>query len=502
MNRIILFSLFVLSFFPSFLNAQEEEILQIIRIKFDTRYEEALLNKKFPKIFNELEEIELKNKIKKFPENYTEIINIRDYSRDSKWFFSWENKEYQIEKLENHLIIYEIFYGNDESIPIEELPLHILQESGKITFFADYNNIKNDIIIIYLINLTGEHFILPSKGFIYVEAEALENGVWERVQPHCFSWCGFGIAPYYRVKSNSFARFRKIYPTGNETRSIRYRAYHKQDNLEIVSNVGEGKISLEEMENARYDSMTVAFTNDFNLLKNIIEGNIVPNFREKHITPIGYALRNLPRLKNKKQSKIYLKKLLELREFQNSNYSIDARMALNELLHFENRQKDSNFNSESEALFEEKIVLNWKNSKTSAKSEEAILPKEAIIERFPPEKFSLEKIVRAIKIRCANGVPLSRDQKDFLFQYPQWRKAMQKKNQIKEPIEYSENQRIKSKELLKKYPENIYNLKTMVEKLTANALQEIPLDAKDEEWLLQLDQWLEAKFILDATKNK
>lgn len=137
-------------------------------------------------------------------------------------------------------------------------------------------------------------------------------------------------------------------------------------------------------------------------------------------------------------------------------------------------------------------------------SEKTLVEFAELLEKYPPKENSLEKTIQAVKIRMNSGIPLSNKHKEFLLKYPIWRQAVAHKEE--KPLKkttYTEAELEEAKVLTAKFPKDKYSLEQKVNKLSINALNEIPLFPDEEEWFQSLDKWLDAEEIiaLDAKKK-
>ncbi|MEK7484889.1 MAG: hypothetical protein AABZ60_11220 [Planctomycetota bacterium] len=141
--------------------------------------------------------------------------------------------------------------------------------------------------------------------------------------------------------------------------------------------------------------------------------------------------------------------------------------------------------------------------KTSTKSEnkdelspEQITKYEEILQKFPEDRFSLNKTVSSIKMRMASGILLGKDHKDFLMEYEFWREAVKWKKKEAPLKEVTEEQVIEAQKLLAKFPLDSFSIPAKVQSFVRNSAAEVPLAPLDEEWLSSLDTWLDAQIIV------
>src|SRR6185503_18670570 len=76
--------------------------------------------------------------------------------------------------------------------PIAELPASVAAPEGQLTLYADFANVRDQHVTMYLVNRTGRTIDVPNQdGDPYLKLEAQSAaGQWERAQRHMDSDCG------------------------------------------------------------------------------------------------------------------------------------------------------------------------------------------------------------------------------------------------------------------------------------------------------------------------
>lgn len=167
---------------------------------------------------------------------------------------------------------------------LSSLPKHVVAPDGQLSLFADYDDVDGHLVALYLVNRTQMRIEFSSQdGDIYVKLQALnEAGEWERAQVHRSSWCGNSYYMTPSLRANEYFKFGGYYPQEGERRTVRYRLYRRDafvlddDALEtvgwfspkgerlaiqLVSNVGTGRVSLQTIAATRTDAMAGGFGN-------------------------------------------------------------------------------------------------------------------------------------------------------------------------------------------------------------------------------------------------
>jgi|GEM_PF-2464275 len=185
------------------------------------------------------------------------------------------------------------------SYPLASLPEHVAAPDGRLTLFADFDDVDDtygQYVAVYLVNRTDKRIGFFSQDYdIYVKLEALtDSGEWERAQPHYSSSCGNSYDMTPSLKPGTFFKFGGYYPAEGEPRIVRYRLYHrhalvvdddapedehrlrrngKKIPIHLVSNSGTGRVSLQTIAATRTDSMAIGFGN-FTTVRDIALGTV------------------------------------------------------------------------------------------------------------------------------------------------------------------------------------------------------------------------------------
>ena len=135
-----------------------------------------------------------------------------------------------------------------------DLPNHVSAHEGKVTVFADYRDVSQDRITVYIINRTRRAIDVPTQdGDPFLKLEAANGEAWERAQAHRYSFCGLSYMPV-KVPAGHFAVAEAWYPTTGTPATVRYRTYGE---LDLVSNEGPGFVVEDEHWRAQHDRMAV-----------------------------------------------------------------------------------------------------------------------------------------------------------------------------------------------------------------------------------------------------
>jgi hypothetical protein len=143
-----------------------------------------------------------------------------------------------------------------EAKAVSSLPEHVEAPEGQLTLFADFKDVRKDGVVLYLVNRTDDPVKFPAQGGdIFVKLECKdERGNWVRAQTHVYGWCG---NDYHAVnlKPGHYFKFLGYLPAKGGEVEVRYRRYAGRPDL--VSNVGKGRVSLDERWAAGTDSMAI-----------------------------------------------------------------------------------------------------------------------------------------------------------------------------------------------------------------------------------------------------
>ena len=138
--------------------------------------------------------------------------------------------------------------------PVSALPWRVTAPRGKLTLFADYEDIWQGQVVLYLVNRTSETVKFPAQDDdFYVKLEALsDSGQWKRVQPHLYSFCGNSYHEVSLDPGTYISLLGWVSPEGRQ-RQVRYRIYSEAG---IASNVAFASVSDRSIEDARTDAMS------------------------------------------------------------------------------------------------------------------------------------------------------------------------------------------------------------------------------------------------------
>ena len=179
------------------------------------------------------------------------------------------------------------------ALSIDELPDHVQTQEDALGLYADYSDVRGDRVVLYLVNLTDRSYaFLSEAGDLLVKLEwQAPAGDWERAEPYEAARggrCRHGsVLPPLTLRPGHFCRFLGYYPSAGQHGTVRYRMYldmvfatgekgqspaSRKVELDLVSNVGVGKVSLEAVERARYDELALRTSRSFDVLAAMVRG--------------------------------------------------------------------------------------------------------------------------------------------------------------------------------------------------------------------------------------
>jgi hypothetical protein len=175
-----------------------------------------------------------------------------------------------------------------DSKPLSELPSHIPIYKDIMYLYADYENVSDNIIPIYIVNNTANKFEYDFYSEILLQQEFKDSdSIWRRSKSYYqFSSCRPFIGQY-EIRPYEFTLDEDFILNEGEEYEVRYRYFTTGI---VTSNIGKAKINLEDAEVARFDD--IAFrTSGADFLINIIKGELAPfDTQEKNDKLIGKAI--------------------------------------------------------------------------------------------------------------------------------------------------------------------------------------------------------------------
>ena len=137
--------------------------------------------------------------------------------------------------------------------PNVELPDHVDAKEGQLTVFADYANVGEKGVPIYVVNRTDETVSFPCQdNNIYLMLEFRDkDGHWVRAQNQLGSDCGLSYYSMSLLPGQHFQPFGYA-AKGGKKAPVRYRIYSRSP---VVSNVGEGRYTEADRIAASLDSL-------------------------------------------------------------------------------------------------------------------------------------------------------------------------------------------------------------------------------------------------------
>ncbi|MCH7591670.1 MAG: HEAT repeat domain-containing protein [Planctomycetes bacterium] len=157
-----------------------------------------------------------------------------------------------------------------------------MAKDGELALFADYNDVREYGIVLYLVNRTGHRIGFAAQDDDpYVRLDALnKSGKWERAQKHYSATCGNSYDHVPSLRPGEFFRFLGYYPSKGKPSTVRYRMYQesvyildddapeqsyyvrKQAEalpLDLISNAGPGRAEPADIAAARRDWLALKF---------------------------------------------------------------------------------------------------------------------------------------------------------------------------------------------------------------------------------------------------
>lgn len=174
-------------------------------------------------------------------------------------------------------------------IPINQLPEHVSATDGQLSLFADFKDVRNGWVVLYLINRSGETVRAPTQSNdLYAKLEYQDaNQKWQRAQSHVYDTCGNSYDSE-RIPDDTFMRLMGWMPKEGQPATVRFKIYSE---LEVASNSAMGRVKPDEIEKARDDVMSVHMGDVDRLRQVLLEPNSLPI--KLHLMAL-YRLRKLP----------------------------------------------------------------------------------------------------------------------------------------------------------------------------------------------------------------
>ena len=135
----------------------------------------------------------------------------------------------------------------------DQLPKNVVAPEGKLTLFADYNDLWRQQVVLYFVNKTKEEVGIPAQDSdLYVKLETqTESGEWVRAQTHQSSWCGNSYHSR-SLEPGKFITLLGFQPRRGQKQPARFSFYSKVD---AVSNIGELRIDKTIIKAAQTDDL-------------------------------------------------------------------------------------------------------------------------------------------------------------------------------------------------------------------------------------------------------
>ncbi len=139
--------------------------------------------------------------------------------------------------------------------PVAKLPKHVQAAPGQVTLFADFGDVWDGQVVLYLINRTEEPIYSPLPGWEWwVKLEAKDaSGSWERAQPHFHEFCTVGERSAI-LDPGRFIELLGYLPERGEPRDVRYRLH---GDVKVLSGSGPGLAEPQDIREARHDKIAI-----------------------------------------------------------------------------------------------------------------------------------------------------------------------------------------------------------------------------------------------------
>jgi hypothetical protein len=133
------------------------------------------------------------------------------------------------------------------------LPVQIAAPDGQLSLFADYNAVGKDGVPLYLVNRTGRTIQFSGQdGDIYIKLESrMSDGRWQRAQAHSNSFCGNSYTPV-SLPPGQHLLLKGYQPPDGRPAKVRFTM---QNGEALVSNVGDGLVAQQDLDDAARDDM-------------------------------------------------------------------------------------------------------------------------------------------------------------------------------------------------------------------------------------------------------
>jgi hypothetical protein len=165
---------------------------------------------------------------------------------------------------------------------ILHLPAHVVAPKGEVTLFADFENVKDGTIELFLVNRKkNEAKFNAQDGDIYLKQEYQNRrGEWIRLDPHQSSWCGNSYFGGTILGPDTFVSYQRSFQRSGTPGRVRYRRYSSVE--PVISNSGPGMIPLvPEAEQYLLDSFPLDGASFEALVEIALRGTKrIPLFRE------------------------------------------------------------------------------------------------------------------------------------------------------------------------------------------------------------------------------
>lgn len=193
------------------------------------------------------------------------------------------------------------------------LPDSVVAKDGEVTLVAEFSEPASTPVMLYLVNRTEHRLAFSSQDsdvFVKLETQSVDRG-WERAQTHHGSSCGNSYHLTPSLRPGEHFRFLGFTPKVGELQTVRYRMFQQHavildENadervnplmerdlpklpLELVSNVGIGKVRAKDLETSRRDGFAINMSN-FHVVRDLAVGAVEgakPDIREAAVSALG-----------------------------------------------------------------------------------------------------------------------------------------------------------------------------------------------------------------------
>lgn len=161
---------------------------------------------------------------------------------------------YTLVRIESIKNAHPIRYPSD-ALSATELPERVQAPDGVVSLFADYDDLWQGGVVVYVVNKSSQPLALQAQDHeIYLKQETRdENGKWTRSETHDYSDCGNSYRSV-EFPPGTYRCYLGWIPQSDHVAEVRY---HVQGHDDLVSNVGRLPFDPKLITRCRYDAMAL-----------------------------------------------------------------------------------------------------------------------------------------------------------------------------------------------------------------------------------------------------